>query len=366
MIERLTGKVNKVQFIKNVGSSLDLCEITIGFDCLKIFYTVADLMLYLDKDVYYTVRQDMIDGRIETVVCELAELYTIQTVESIDNVKLIPEGNKRTICNFNSREVRYGEYYSGRVAFLASFAPGSSRKSTWYDLTLIDAESKEFSMKYFTSKDDMEHMAQVLQEYVGHYVTFDLRSTRYGFQVEQNEVLYLLPNAVELSPEVEVAKKVVLDTIAKDEALMAYDATHHLVDTLVSRIDGEPGYMLVRMASEIYMINAIDNISTDLDIRAMKRAVICSRGYCLGGKRKWSRPLLNTNKCMKIVPLKEDTELMLMLDVFAEEDRSETNKTYVKIRGLVNDIISIRRGTNETINGNDTFVKLYSEFNGLL
>jgi hypothetical protein len=119
------------------------------------------------------------------------------------------------------------------------------------------------------------------------------------------------------------------------------------------------------MASELYMINAIDNISTDLDIRAMRRAVICSRGYLLPKKTAWSRPMLNTNKIMTVPSLKADKELMLMVDTLSEEEASATKLTYIKIRGLVNDIIDIRRGI-ENEKDNSNIDDMRALLNGLL
>lgn len=362
MVNRLTGKVNDISFIKNIDTNLDLCSMTIDFDEVKIFYDHSDLIPFLHEEVIYTIRPDVIDGRPETVICELAKLSTIQTVQSIENVKLVPEGNKRTVCNFSIKDIQFGSFNPGCVAYLSGFELGSSKKAKWFDCTLIDRESKEFSLRLFQSKGDYEHTEDVFSTFVNHYVQFDLESTKYGFQASEINVL---TNDVELSPEVEVARSIYLSEIEKDEALKKYEESYHLMDNLLSYIDGEPGYMLVRIVSEIYMINAIDNISCDLDIKAMKRAAVCSRGYCLPHSAKWSKPMLNTNKAMKVPELRSDRELMCILDVLTDEQVSSTKATYIKVRGLVEDIIKIRRGIIYE-KGNNNFDDLMSAFNGLL
>lgn len=362
MIERLRGKVENITFISKIADSLDLCEIQIDFDTMKIFYNANDLMQFIGMEVLYTTRPDVVNGKMEVVVCELVALSTIQTLSSSENIKLIPEGNKRTVCNIESRNIRFGEFYPNCVALMSKYEYGSSPKAKWFDCTLIDSVSKEFQVRLFASNTDTEKVEDTLKLFVGGYVSFDLESTKYGFQTKE---IVGLPNEVEASPEVTVAKDIIMKMISEDEALLEYDRKYEFINNMSSVIDGEPGYVLVRMASELYMVNAIDNISTDLDIKAMKRAIVCSRGYLLPHKTAWSRPMLNTNKLMSVGALKLDRELMLMLDVFSEEESSSTKQTYIKIRGLVNDIIKIRRGlSNEEDNTN--YVNIVNNFNGLL
>lgn len=362
MIERLYGKVEKVSFIRNVGKNLDLCEIQIDFDELLIFYESSELMQFIGCDVQYTVRQDVVDAKIARVVCELVRLSNIQTVQSTENIKLIPEGTRRTICNVDSRNFRFGEFYSNCVALMTKHELGSSPKAKWFDCTMIDMYSREFTVRLFASNVNTGMMNDLLESFHGKYVAFDLSSTKYGYQTEEIQVL---PTDVEQSPEVIIATEVIKKVIESDPALMAYNARYDFINQVLSVIDGEPGYGMVRMASELYMVNAIDNISTDIDIRAMKRAIICSRGYLLPHKMAWSKPMLNTNKALQISELKSDSELMLILDVLSEQAPSDTKLTYLKIRGMVDDIIKIRRGISNEETAN-MFANVNTMFNGLL
>lgn len=362
MIERLCGKVEKITFIKNVGQNLDLCEIQIDFDTMKIFYEVSELMQFINCDVQYTTRQDVIDAKIERVVCELVKLSNIQTVQSTENIKLIPEGSKRTVCNVESKNFRFGEFYPNCVALMTKHELGSSPRAKWFDCTMIDMSSKEFVVRLFASNVETNMMDDLLTSFHGKYVAFDLECTKYGYQTKE---IVTLPNEVEQSPEVLVAMEVIKKLIESDPALMAYNTRYSFIEHMSSIIDGEPGYALVRMASELYMVNAVDNISTDLDIVAMRRAIICSRGYLLPHKMAWSKPMLNTNKALQVGDLKADRELMLILDVLSEESPSDTKLTYLKIRGLVDDIIKIRRGISNEENSN-AFAGVNALFNGLL
>lgn len=361
----LVGDVVSVSFIKNIKEGMDLCKIRIDFDELFIFYDKDDLNQFLNQRVEYNFRDDMVDGKIERVVTDIAILRTIQTVASVENVKLIPAGNTRTVCNFSINEVRFGEFKSKCVSYLSAVTRGASDKSKWCDMTMIDMDSREFNVRMFTRDPNRtENLDEKIESAIGCYVQYDITFTKYGYQTED---IYVMPVDVELSPEVEVAKAVVLDVIKSDESLLQLETVYKLVDNLTNIIDGEPGYMLVRMAAEIYLINALGDISTNLDIPTMKQAVVCSRLYTIPAKKQWSRPLLNVNKTSRIVALRDNDELMGILDPQSGRDMTDTQRMYIKVRGMVNDIIKIRRGIiDEKTDGIGDVSGYMSRFNGLL
>lgn len=363
MITKLQGKVEKITLVKNISTNLDLCEIQIDFDTLYIFYDYNKLLQFNGVDVLYTTRPDMVEGKESLVICEIAKLMTIQTVSSIENVKLIPEGVSRTVCNLDSKNVRFGQYYPNVVALMSKYTFGSSAKAKWFDCTLIDMESREFVVKLFSSGMTVEEMENILKPMVGGYVNFDMESTKYGFQTKE---FIPLPQSVEESPEVIVAKEIITKLIADDSGLTEFNRKFDFINYISKVIDGEPGYAFVRMASELYMVNAIDNISTELDIRAMRRAIVCSRGCLLPHKTEWSRPMLNTTKLLAVPELKEDRELMLIIDVLSQEEASATKRTYIEVRRLVDNIIKIRRGVNNEENNGVNYATLSGMFSRLL
>lgn len=361
MQEKLVGDVESVSVVKNYGSAL-LMELQIDFDTVKIFGQQDEIMAFMGKRVYYTLRDDIIEGVPTQVVASIAEVRVIDVVKSVDNIKLIPMTQKRNVCNFSIRECKYGEFYPGCIALLTAIQSGSSRKTQWVDCTLIDQESKEFSLRIFT-KNNLDNAMEIFKEWLGSYVTFDMKVTQYGNQTEE---IAIIQDTVTISPEVEVSRKVILNEIANDPALDEYEKTHNLMKYIKSSIDGEPGYMLVRMASEIYMINALANISNDFDIQAMKRAVYTSRGYLKPHKKNWSRPMLNSNCALRCKGLQEDTELLLILDVMSQEEVSPTKSMYIRIRKMVDDCIKIRRGVLNEAEEIDGYGKFISNFSGLL
>ena len=344
-VQKLMGVVESVKLIENVKAGLDFCEVVIDFDVLNIFYNYADLNTFIGKQVEYSFREDSHKGKICYVITDIAIFTTIQTVESTNNIKLIPEGrNKRTVCDFCFKDITAGSPPQRVTGFLTKVERGSSVRTKWIDMTILDSESREGVVRVFT-KDSAtgDKLDRLVESFQCHYVQFLIANTRYGYQVVDDD-LTVLTNEVEMSPEVEVAKKVVLDEISKDSALVEFNKKFNFVASLANVIDGEPGYALVRIASELFMINSVDNISTDLDIRAMKRASICSRLYLIPHESNWSRVVFNSIKANSVPELKTDKELLSIIDPLRYNEPTDTFRTYIKIRKMVDDIIKIRRG----------------------
>ena len=339
MQEKHKGKIDKCTFIKRFGD-VDLVEFQIGFDLIKAWGDFSEYNQLVDKPVWYTTRIDIIDGQSCLVVAQIAEIKKVNVVEKVDNIKLIPIGNKRDICNFSISTIRNGDFIPACVALLCSWESRSSAKTTWIDCKMIDADSREFVLRIFT-RNIKERAEKSIDSWVGKYVSFDLKATQYGYQTE--EISPMLEEIV-LSPEVEVAKTILMNEIVQDDALISYEKANSLLNILMNTIDGEPGYMLVRMASEIFMINSLENISSNFSTRSMKRAVICSRGYLKPHQKPWSKSMFNTNLAIKVKELGDDTELIAMLDVATEAEISPTKQLYITIRNMVDDIIKIRRG----------------------
>ena len=194
------------------------------------------------------------------------------------------------------------------------------------------------------------------------YVEFDLESTKYGYQTEQFRAI---AQEVEASPEVAIARVVVENMVKADGPLLQFVTETKLFEYLDAFIDAEPGYAYVRMASEIYMIEALANITNDINERSMKRAVVCSYAYVIPHKDPWSRGIVNVMKILKYTELKADVELKAMLDVNFEMEVSTTKLMYMAIKNMVSQIIDIRRGIkHEEVS---SLIDRYrSDFNGLL
>lgn len=339
------GKVESVTLEKSISSDLDQCRIVIGFDSIVAFYPFSELSNFIGRDVRYDVRPDIVSGVPETVLSEIILVSEVQTVDAVINKKLIPMSTKRPMCNFSIKDIKFGVPECGKVALLVSATKGASKKASWYDCTMLDMYSKQFSLRIFSTHISLgEDQTVGIENKINSYVKFDITKTKYGFQTDE---LYFVSDVTEPSPEVLISRDIVKNYILTDSALNEYFTANSMADVLDSSIDGEPGYAWVRIASEFYLIDALDNISSDIDIRAMKRASVCSYGYLLPHNDPWARNILNVVKILKYKELKADAELKAMLDPAYTEPPTNTKQMYMLVRSTVSHLINLRRENDE-------------------
>lgn len=337
----MTGRVESVTLIENIGKKLDYCSIQIDFDDIKIFGAYAELLGYVGKLVQYDIRRDIYKNEPITVVANIANMYTVQTVDKSTGIRITPvNSEERAECNFDIRSLKYNDTDRECIGFLAGYSTGSSSKTTWVDCTVIDRVGKSFSLRIFvknvTNKGDSE---SIIKGLVGRYIKFNIQYTKYGYQSDCIE-LHNVP--VVVPPEVETATNILLDVLSSDEDLAKYVEQYDFINYLKGVIDYEIGYHLVRIAAELSVIDVLENITTIYGKRVLYRLAIASRGYLLKSARQYSRPVLNINKVLRS-PLRNDTELMLCLDPYAEEEPTVNGNIYQAISVFINTVMSQSR-----------------------
>jgi len=346
------GTVNSVTLIEDFNSGISCCSVNIDFDTVYVFEEYAALTDLIGKKVSYDVRREVYKGVPVTVACNIADLHKIQTVEKTKDIRLVPErSDDRVGCNIDISTLKLGDLRHNCVAFLSSYTLGRSDKAEWVDCVMVDMKSKTFSFRIFVRNGSTEDctVEEAIAAKVGHYVRFSITATKFGFQQVEDTKLDLVDVPVLLPPEVEVAIGIIVEAAKEDEALLNYMNYFDYIERLKKIIDIEMGYTLVEIASEISMIQAIQNISDIYDKKTMIRTAIASRGYLLPAKTKFSRPVLNVTKVLK-TELGSDRELLLILDPAAEEEASPTKRMYMDLASFTSRVVNERRGLNEEIN----------------
>lgn len=362
MINKLTGHVESVKVVAQISGGFCECDIVIDFTEYKIFYERDIILSYVDKDVFYNVRPDIVHDQSCEVICEIALVTEVMTVDANKNSKLIPVDSRRPICNFRINDIKFGEFKPNCIAILTKYTMGHSRKAKWYDCELLDSQSHLFELRLFTPEADPTKPQDNMDVMLNGYVEFDIESTKYGYQTNE---LRAIAQEVEASPEVAIAKAVVENTVNADGPLLQFVTENKMYEYLDLFVDAEPGYAYVRMASEIYLIEALANITNDIDERSMKRAVVCSYAYVIPHKDPWSRSIVNVTKILKYTELRADEVLKSLLDPAYEKQCGTSKLLYMAIKNMVSQIIDIRRGIkHEEVD--DLISKYRAAFNGML
>lgn len=337
----ILGKVEAVKLVEHVGDKLDLCKITIDFDEVYIWGEYNELIQFVGEPVEYSVRRDVIKGEPVTVIANIANKFTVQTLDKKEGIKLIPKSNiGRAECTFDVSTLKFGDTAYNQTVLLSGYTIGKSDKTQWIDCSVIDKYSKVFTLRVFTKSIEGDIDAEAaIASFVGYYVKSDITLTKYGYQTKGVELVNV---PVVKAPEVDLAITALTQVVESDAELNKYCTAYNMLSVLAGTFRVELGYELVYMAAEIALINELENMSDNYDFRAMRRAVFTSRGYLLPCKTRFSKSVLNFTKVAK-TELREDRELLLMTDPLAMEDVSQTKTMFYKLREMAKYIIDDRR-----------------------
>lgn len=312
------GKVESVQLIERSVNELDECKVIIGMNEYTIFDNYADLVEMLNQEVEYTSRIDVVRGLPTRVITDIVLKATVHTVEKIESIRLIPESNNRVSINFSQKALRPGDFIPDATVIVTGVEKGSSQRAVWLDVHAIDKEGSTCYVRIFSTAQDVESNMNFINSLIGHKVTMAIRKTHYGLQTELSSVFD--GGIAEPAPEVSIAKEKLINLVKQDQALYSYASNTHIVGTLAKKVSWDIGYDLVFMATELYLLEAYENISVGLDVQAIKRAIVCSMGYKVAGDSKWSHVLTNIELASSVKELKEDEVLCTLLDEFSDDD----------------------------------------------
>lgn len=342
------GTVESVTLIKRIKEGLDYCDIVIESIPYKIFGSYNENVQFINKRVLFETRPDMYEGRVIEVVASVVEKTVVQTVSEEKGVKLIPsETSVRPVCNYAIDAIQPGERLREVIVYLSNVTVDSSPKAKWYDLSVVDIKSKVYSVRYFSRRQDPGvNEEQVLNSWVGKYVVLNMLAlTKYGLQVDGSEdlpAIRVYHTDVVMPPEVDVAISIINSAVRNDAVLCSYMAKYNYIEKLKVLIDTEPGFHLVRVATELMIIKMLSNVTNIYPEQTLVRAAICARGYLIDRKNDFSKVILNVNKITR-TELINDTALIDCIDVMSEHT-SPLKRVYIEIAKFANFIVDERRG----------------------
>ena len=335
------GTVSKIDKVRTEEPGLDYCLVRIGFNEYAIFYDFNDLAPFLNKEVLYSTRFDKVNGLVKEVITEIALVTEVVEVKgNVPNAALIPFNVERPVCNFNIKDIAFREYRAGCIGILVKADECSSSKANWFDCKVLDAYSHEFDLRIFLSKEDIQKTD--MSRLIGQYIQFDIEMTQYGYQTKD---ITGLDQEVTASPEIAVAKLRVMEYLQTDQVMREFFNRKGLEGVFDGYVDTEPGYLWVRIASELEMLRFIENVTTGVDMQVARRATIITKLFALPHKQDWSDKMIIA---FKVVSEKElmASEDMLYIVNDDPKQTSVTKQIYYTVKNTVDTIIKERRGVS--------------------
>lgn len=365
-----SGTITEVTTVQYIKEGLSRLQVTMDdFSTYTVFGNTNEYLQYVDKEVEFDVREDVVNGVVEEVICQIAVKSIVQTInsngDSVDDFEgstLIPESSKAVdIISFDHKSLKSGDVAKAQIVLVSGFMPGKSTFAKWTDFTCLDVNSKAFNLRLFTNSDEIDEFRKKV---VGKYAMVDIKNEpRWGLQVAGDMEVY--------EAEVQIPSEALLSAfklsmiVKRDEQLESYCKKYDFIDTLKRTIYFEPGYHLVEMAAEIMLINTLCSIFESYNKNLLYRMVFASRGYLTGSNTNLSNPIVNYHKVITS-DLREDIDLIRMIDITGGVEEGDLDKeAYLSVRRQVTSIMKGRRGIHETHKLNTSIADIDGEFSGL-
>ena len=295
------------------------------------FYRYADAVKYLNEEVIVEYRKDVYKGQLCQFIATFVRPTVIQTLSATDNIKLYCDQEDNN-SNISFNEIGLGETRQGCIVYCTSCEFKSSSNAIWQELVIRDKSMHTAKLRLF----DYDNKAA---NFAGQYIMAELTKSKYGFQ---SDLINPIAGEVPPNPEIAIAKTFISNYLVGDTVAQNYASSLNLLAFIEEAIDYEKGYGLMRLAMELSILQGMDNISKDVDLKSIGQALIASRGYMI----KDSVLSHSVNNIIIAYPMPwENKALVLQLLDEANDVELAERKVMNSIKSTVDTILEVRKGT---------------------
>lgn len=318
--------------ITQVAGKNDLLLVNIDNDVQAYwFYDYAKAQEFINKDVIVEYREDILDGNMRTFVRTFTVPTIVNTLDKKDNIKLFCDQTDN-FSNFSFTEIQTGESKPACIFYCVKQEFKASDKSHWMELIIRDKLMRCAVLRIF----DYDN---IHSELAGHYAVAELSRNSFGFNTSM--VAPVNKGECPVNPEISIARQYIMNYFSDDKTALEYINATKVLDCLEDAIDYEVGYGLVRLATELSFVDSMQNVSKDLDLRAIGEALLCKRGYMT--RTSALSPIINNVFIAQNYRWEHRTTVLVLLDTM-NETRIAEHSILDGIVDMVSTILEARKG----------------------
>lgn len=317
--------------VDTLPDGTDVLSVVIDNDVQSLwFYSEVKAMEFVGKDVIAEYRSDVYKGNLERVISTFTMPTRINTLDKKENIRLYCDQVDNN-ANLIFDEVELGEAKMGCIVYCVSCEYKSSPNAVWMEMLIRDKKMHVAKLRIFDYANKEANFA-------GQYIMTELSRNAYGFQ---STFAKPVTGEVPTNPEIDIAKQFIMNYFADDAVSLDYISTTRVLDFLSETIDYEQGYGLMRLAMELSMVDNLVNITRDIDVSAIGRALLASRGH-ITRTSAMSSVVNNVNIAAKFM-WDNRRNVMLLLDIPGDDPIPEV-AVMKSIQDTVDHILEIRKG----------------------
>jgi hypothetical protein len=327
------NKCTDVTLVEKLFSG-DLLKVTIDgvTEALWIF-DYSEALKFVNEDVIVEYRQDIYKGEMRQFIATFVKPCLVNTLEKEDNIKLYCE-QVDNFSNLSFNEIEIGETRPGCIVYCISCEFKSSSAAVWQELVIRDRSMHVAKLRLF----DYDNKAA---NFAGQYVITELSRNKFGFQ---SDMISPVQGECPPNPEIDIAEQYIKNFFLTDANAMEYINKYNLLSIMKEHIDYEKGYGLMRLAMELAMIDALKNISNDVDLTSIADAILASHGYEV--RDSVLSHVVNNVLVAANVHWANKQLVLCLLDVESGEDIPE-RVVMKQIQDTVDALLRVRKGLKE-------------------
>lgn len=258
-----------VRKIESIADT-DVLEVTIDNLTTALWlYPFADALPYVGKEVIVSYRNDMYKGNVRQFINSFVEPCKVMTLDRKEGIRLYAD-IVDNYSNMSFNDIAVGETKNGCILYCVSQCFETSEKAVWVTLTVRD-------MLFHIAKLRLFHYNNS-NDFTGKYIVCALTRNGYGFRTD---MIAPAPGDCTDNYEIKIAEDFVLSYFAEDSAAKAILERTGLLTALKDHMDIERGYLLVRLAMELSMCDALYNITGGIDVASITHALIADKLFVL-------------------------------------------------------------------------------------
>lgn len=315
-----------IKKIDSLQDGSDVLEVTIDNMTNALWiYPMADAVPYIGKEVIVSYRNDMYLGQIRPFVNTFVLPCKVSTLDKKDGIKLYANATDN-FSNMSFNDIACGETKNGCIVYCISQKFETSEKSVWVTLLVRDKMFRVAKLRLFHYDKSID--------FSGSYIICAMTRNDYGFKTD------MVAPAVGECPdnyEIKIAEEFILNYFAGDDAAMQYITKMHLIAYMKDYMDVEKGYIVVRLAQELSLCDALYNITNGVDIKAISHALLADKSFVRNPKSVLSESARNVHAALGHAwPAPEI--VLTLLDASCANAPGEKD-IYLSIKSTVNNII---------------------------
>lgn len=295
------------------------------------FHELADALQFVNQDVIVEYRQDVYNGNL----CQFIKTFTTYTrvnvLDKQDNFKLYSDMTDN-FSNLSFNEIADGETRQGCIVFCTHSEFKSSPNSVWHELIIRDRMMHTAKLRIF-------NYANKEADFSGQYVMTELCRNQYGFR---SEFINPVQGECPPNPEVDIAKQFIVNFFSMNVAANDFITKTDLYNHLDEVVDYEKGYGFVRLAMELSVIDAMKNITKDVNLDAIACALLASRAHIT--RTSILSPMVNNVFIAQQFAWSDKQLVIQLLDDCIEEHPTEY-EVMKSVQKTVATLLEVRKGT---------------------